>query len=260
MTFPESSTSTKHVTPSQQLPSDHPFHELMAGSNQQHERIREYAKMGAAWLNASFSAQRDESLFQQFELHPRASATPSETTEMIDVNLTLAPPTTTTCPSKATYTTPIMATTPIESEDWEVELLQVMRKAKEAQKTTATRNRELVEVNQSLITENQRLAQEMEEAKVKMEAMQQQLQNIQQELQKEQAEHELTQKALKLSRRTNHRMYEVCDEVMQNRLSIPTFSRQTEGTSRLQSSDHYQLMLQEKLRLEREKSQRMEHG
>ena len=71
--------------------------------------------------------------------------------------------------------TPRCAPEEQDNEDWEQEMLKVVRKDKETQKGTTVKNKELQALNQQLHQENQDLHLDQQQNKQLIEAMERQL-------------------------------------------------------------------------------------
>ena len=110
------------------------------------------ACLGAEWLKSmwadpSLSGQNLKFMDEPIHVSPPARSMPEEGEE--DINLSLGP-STINAQSKATYTTPIMATRPHDKEEWEIEMETALQKARLHRMSAATKNQQLEQMVQDL--------------------------------------------------------------------------------------------------------------
>ena len=113
--------------------------EPQAGSSRQHYQEHEYAKLGAEWLSQSYLSRMEG---DSNPTHP----TPSHLTQNPIPPPTLQEP-----------ITPVPLPTDHDEDDWELQMLHMVRKAQETEKGTAAKNKELLRQNEELQKENHNL-------------------------------------------------------------------------------------------------------
>ena len=99
--------------------------EPQAGSSHQHYQEHEYAKLRAEWLSQSYTSRLETETPSTHHTPPRQLLTNQAHTPHLDTP------------------TPRHIQADPEEEDWEVHMLQVVRRAKETQRGTAVQNKEL---------------------------------------------------------------------------------------------------------------------
>ena len=133
MHLPASSGSLKEMVLTPEKPSMPIFPlEAQAGSNRQHEEEHEYAKLGAEWLSQSFSARWEP----QSQLE-----NPTPPQQLLSFHTQPAIPTT----AQSEPSTPRCAPIEYNEDDWEEQMMKVVRRAKETQRGTSTKNKELAQ-------------------------------------------------------------------------------------------------------------------
>ena len=177
----------------------------LAGSSWQDEEEQEMTRLGVDWLESmwadpSLSGQNLQFMDEAIHNSPPARSMPEEGEE--DINLSLGPSAVNNR-SKATYTTPIMATRPHDREEWEIEMETALQKARlHRMSAAATKNQQLQQMVQDLQTQNQSWQERAKNLEENQQFMEIQILELQAALQKEQQEKKLTQQALQLARDT----------------------------------------------------------
>ncbi|MCO5601470.1 hypothetical protein L7F22_055591 [Adiantum nelumboides] len=166
--------------------------------------------------------------------------------ETVDIQLSLGP--TPSTESKATYTTPLVATRAVEREDWEMEMEMetALQKVRLQRMSNATKQQQLEQMVQSLLLSNkahQLRAKELEENQQIMEI---QVIELQAQLNKAEEEKHLLRVALRLAKQTNKAMNEIWERVMGNAFSIPEINQEATVARAEGPPDHHDLNIEPK--------------